>query len=246
MKYVLILIAIGALFYYCFNNHYLIDAVMKSAKFVGAPVDADNLEKRPVKPYAIPKGHCKAYFPGDPHAPNIGQELFATFLYSSTNEMMADNEMNYYLSEISVPSMGLATLNFSGGDNLKSKLANINYSGLQSGTSFSTMGNNEATQANNFQSDAVKAQTAVDNFVNDWVKDKRATIESRMGASLNGGRFNGLEILGHLKDADERFHLKLFCDPRNQIIIIIGVVGHAKRVAGSGANKFLRSLEMWQ
>jgi hypothetical protein len=245
MKYVLLVVIIGLLGYLYYNSRNVMDQVTGGVKLIGSSVDADNLEGKPVKPYAIPKGHCKAYFPGDPRIPGVGQELINSFQNPGNNVMMGDKEMNYYLSEVAMPAMDLANLRFS--DNpVQSNFTSVNLNGAQGGSSYSSIGNNEATRVNSFQSDAIRAQTALDNFVDDWAKGKNATVESKMAACLNGGQFCGREILGHLKNPEDRFHIKLFCDPKNKVIVIVGVVAHQKRMNKSSTNKFLSSVEMWQ
>ena len=242
----ILLIVIGALGYLFCDYNGAMEKVT-GVKMIGSSVDADNLEGRPVKPYAIPRGHCKAYFPGDPHTPNMGQELFSDILYSGTSAMMADKQMNYYLSEVNVPTMAFGAVGIAGVDRsfMQSKFADLKTNSWQGGPA-APVGNNEATQASNFQSDAIKAQDAIDHLIENWAKEKKATIESRMATNIGGGRFNGIEIAGHLPDAKDRFRLRIFGNYPSKCIVVIGVVGNAKRIAKSSAINFLNSLEMWQ
>ena len=160
--------------------------------------------------------------------------------------MMADKQMTYYLSEFTAPSMGVAIVNPNDvSPFVQSKFAELKLDSWQGGPT-APVGNNDAVLANNVQSDVIKAQNAIDHFIDDWAKNKKATIESRVGTNLYGGRFNGVEVTGHLANEKDQFRVRCFCDYPSKSIVLIGVAGNAKRVGATSASKFLNSLEMWQ
>lgn len=238
MKYVVTIVAIAMVFYVCFQYRSVIDKIRTGGTPLGASIDADSLDGKALQPFAMPRGHCKASFPGEPRIPGFGQELISGVLYSGKQYMIADKEMNYYLSELSLPSMAMGFGTFSGIDS--SAFSGVNF-GSRRGR-----GNNDAVQSVNVQSDALKAQRALEAIANDWIKAKNVTVDRRIPTSLAGGRFNGLQISGRMFDPKQRFTIRMFCDYPNTRVTVIGVIGTSARVLSKNSHVFLDSLEMWQ
>ena len=238
------MIAIIMVCYVVFQYRSVMDKVRTGGTPLGASIDAENLDGKPLQPFAIPRGHCKAYFPGEPRIPGLGQELISGVMYSGKHYMIADKEMSYYLSELTLPSMAMGLGPFSGvtSSPLKSNFTGINFGG----GSPRGRGNNEAVQTANVQSNALKAQNALDAIANDWIKTKNVTVDRRIPISLGGGRYNGLQLSGRMFDPKQRYAIRMFCDFPNTRVTIIGVVGSSARVLSKNSHMFLDSLEIWQ
>jgi len=235
-------IILGFLCYLCFTYKGVVEQIKNGVNIFGS-IDADSLEGRALEPFALPKGHCKAFFPGKPHVPAFSQELFSSFQYAGTTYVLADKAMTYYLSELSLPTLAIGITDLSSDPAFfKSKFSEVNFGSSQGGI---TVANNEATRANNLQSDAVNTQKALDQFADSWRNARSAAIDNKVAVDLYGGRFSGRDISGQLKDAKTHFHLRFFCDYPNKRLIAVGVVGSPERVLSSSSGKFVDSLEIW-
>jgi hypothetical protein len=232
MRSLILLIAIAALAYVGFTNRSVVDQIMSGVNLLSA-VDADSFAGKKLEPFALPTGHSKASFPGVPHIPHFGQELFSNIVYPGTAYVLADKELTYYLGEFAMPAV-LPQFN------------SVNSTSSNLRPDLSTVLNNDVALSNNRQSNPVSAQSSVERCCQDWSQSQKATVESKYPVSLGGGRFNGLEIAGHMSDPAKRFRLRLFGDYNHQRMTVIAAIGKAGRVNDSGTSRFIDSLQMWQ
>jgi len=232
MKYLVWVLFFGALIYVWHDNRFVSDQISCGIGYLFGSVDADSLKDRPLEPYALPKGHCKASFPGMAHPPLPGHELLSTFTYPGTTCVMSDKEVTYYLTETAMP-------------NRLPELVAVTQPQLATtailGGSSSSGDNSPAAQ-----SDEVRAQQVTEQVINDWAKDNGASFTGRVPVAIAGGRYNGREVTGHMKDPKNTFRLRFFTDYPNKRIIAIGIIGKPERVKSPSSSKFIQSLEMWQ
>ena len=232
MRYVVLVVVIAALAYVYFANRWVVDQILSGVNSL-APFDADSLAGRKLEPFALPKGHCKASFPGTPHTPHYGQQIFTSLLYPGTTYVLADKDLTYYLDEFAMPA---ATIGITDVKPIGISLSPVDRA---------TVVNNDAAQGNSYQSDAINAQKSVERCCQDWSKSNNATVETKLPVSVGGGRFNGQEISGHLNDPAKRFRLRIFGDYPHQRMTVIAVIGKAERVRDSTSSRIIDSLEMW-
>jgi hypothetical protein len=245
MKFLILAIVIIALGYVYFDQKHVIDTITDGINMLGGSVDAVSLHGKTPEPFAPPGCHCKASFPVKPHVAGFGQQLFTNVLSPGSTYVNADKEITYYLSEIAIPATDLvpSALTVWNSSKLNSTFSEKPI-GVFGSVTNPPQGNNELAQTNSSQSDAIRTQNVLDHFAQDWTKSKDATLETKIPIALGGGRFNGREIKGHLRDG-KHFWLRLFCDFANTRMTIIGVVGKGERVRSSDSSRFIDSLEMW-
>lgn len=247
MKGIFILVVVVALAgFVCFNIS-AITAYINSATAMLHGVDADSLEGKPLKTYALPHSHCKAGFPGEPHAPSAAQQLY-NGLQSGETKVMADAKQVYYLAELSIPAAPLAAGGPSGAAGVLSFAAsNSGMEQFAKGPSaLDTTGNNSTAGFNNDESVPLKIQNALDSMSRSWLTEHGTSAEQTLPLALKGGLFSGREITGRLNDGAGRFKLRFFCNYPCKTIVIIGATGDGARVDSADTKKFIESLDMWQ
>src|SRR5271163_3293214 len=167
MKYLAWVLAVVALIYIWADYRFVTDAVTNGLSYFFGRLDADSLKDRPLEPFALPSGHCKASFPGSPHTALPGRELLSTFSYPGTCCVMSDREVTYYLSEMAMPNR---FPEFTAVAKPQSVITTI-----RGGASSLPVTNEPVLNTTADQTDEVKAQKAIDQIVNDWAKANTAS-----------------------------------------------------------------------
>jgi len=205
-------------------------------------LDAQSLEGKALVPFALPGSNCKASFPGEPHIPSLAQALFPGGIQSGTSRVMADKKQIYYLCEINLPAMAVG-LPDPGAmmSPLSMQQADINSYSVNT----SMQGNNSVAASSNYTSEPLKIQDALQKFSKSWVADRGAMLESNVPAALKGGLFSGCQLSGKLKDGNERFRMRFYCNYPRKTMVVIGATGDGARVDSADTKHFLDSLDMW-
>lgn len=239
---IVLVLALGA--YLAVATGVLGSLLKNSAISLDAP-DADSLDGIRLEPFAMPGFQCKASFPGKPHKAGITQQLFRSNSDLGATYMLSDKSKKFYLAEFVLKSLDLASAK-SGGAGAGAIPTGESIGQMFGGTLIrddnSQSRNNDVTAYG--ASDARKVDSALDRFVENWLLEEGATLESK-NQIMKGKMYYGREIFGKMSEPGKYFKLRVYCNFERTSMIMVGVIGDDKAMTSKTTQTFIDSCEIW-
>lgn len=244
LKVVIIVIVVALAGYVAVATGALSSLLKNSALSLDAP-DAESLDGVRLEPFAVPGFQCKASFPGKPHKAGITQQLFRSNSDLGATYMLSDKTKKFYLAEFVLKSLDLVS----------SKSGGAGAGAIPTGESIGQMFGGTLIRDDNSQSrnndvtaygasDARKVQSALDRFVENWLLEEGATLESK-NEIMKGKMYYGREIFGKMSEPGTYFKMRVYCNFERTSMIMVCVIGDNKAMTNKMTQSFIDSCELW-